>query len=515
MADLGADLEAQARTAYLRHDFRAAIDAWEQAYAAHRAAGTYVGAVRCARTLGYMYGAVVRDPAVMSGWVARAQTLLGDEKDSLEGGWVALTIGMFASDRRRREDYFREALALARQYGDSDLELGTLAYLGASLVHDDRTEEGMALLDEALAGVAGSEVADTIVLGDIFCQLFAACEHAHDVARADQWIRVGRTVAERHRLPSVSAFCNTHYGGLLTAAGRWDEADAALTEAIRLWDLGYRPLRPDAQTRLAQLRVRQGRWEEAAHLLNGLEVDADTAPPLAAAHLGRGDVAAARDVLEQALDQADPAASAVAPVLAQLVDVELAAGRVEAASAVADRLAACAAEHRSPYLAGLAALARGRVCLASGDGDARSCLRAALAGFGRAQLPLELARARLELASSLAAEQPDAARAEAREALKAFESLDARRDVDAAAALLRSLGVRATPARRGTGQLTRREAEILELLGHGLSNPDIADRLYISRKTVEHHVGNILAKLGLRSRAEAAAYAARLKPAAE
>jgi DNA-binding NarL/FixJ family response regulator len=512
-------IEGLARTAYLEMNFAEAIAGWERAYAAHRDAEDRVGAVRVARTIAYMYLAVVGDWAVGSGWMARAQTLLGDSVESPERGWVSLNIGMFEGDRARKDDHFRVALATARKSGDTDLEFVSLAYLGASLVHGDRYEEGMLLLDEALAAVAGSDVEDFCVLEEIFCQLFSACEHAHDVGRADQWIRIGEAIAERRRLPAVSAFCRTHYGGLLTVAGRWPEADVALTAAIRLWSLGQQSLRGGALVRLADLRVRQGRIEEAEQLLEGLDAAADpeVARPLAAIRLANGQPALARDILERALSQIDLMSTAAAPLLALLVDVHLSVNMADEAAAAADQLAACARAHTGNYLAAVAALAQGRVCLAAGTGDPQACLREALAGFAKAQMPMEVAHSRLELAHALLTERPEVAMSEARAALEAFERLQAARHADAAAAVLRSLGVRTRSAgagsvRSGDGPLSKREAEVLDLIGHGLSNPEISERLFISRKTVEHHVGNILSKLGLRSRGQAAAYSARGKP---
>jgi DNA-binding NarL/FixJ family response regulator len=507
--ETGEVLEGLAEAAYLEHAYRDAIDTWEAAYEAYRREGDGAGAVRVARILGFMHGSVAGDFAVMSGWVARASSLLAEQDPSVEAGWVALTRGMFDADREHKEERFGEALTTARAFADPTLEFLALAYLGASRVHGDSIDEGMALLDEAAAATAGREVDDLIAYTEIFCQLFSACEYAHDVDRADQWIRVGEEIAARRNIPAVAAFCRTHYGGLLTAAGRWAEADDALTEAVRLWDLGHRTLRSGALVRLANLRVRQGRFEEAEQLLQGLEVDVDAAVPLALVHLAQGESELAIDVIEQALREVEPACTAAAPLWAALVDAHLAAASVDDARAAADRLDACVAANPGPYLRALAALAQGQLGAAVAAGDASERFREALTGFAKARTPMEVARARLGLAAALASDRPEVARAEARAALDEFERLPAARYADEAAALLRQLGAGHRAPPKEVGVLSKRETDVLELLGLGLSNPEIADRLFISRKTVEHHVSRILMKLGLRSRAEAAAYATR------
>ena len=96
-----------------------------------------------------------------------------------------------------------------------------------------------------------------------------------------------------------------------------------------------------------------------------------------------------------------------------------------------------------------------------------------------------------------------------KEALASFEHLGARPAATAAAKRLQELGVRGIPrgprpsTRANPANLTAREVEILEMLGEGLSNPEIAGKLHRSSKTIGHHVSSILAKLEVRTRTEA------------
>jgi DNA-binding CsgD family transcriptional regulator len=97
-----------------------------------------------------------------------------------------------------------------------------------------------------------------------------------------------------------------------------------------------------------------------------------------------------------------------------------------------------------------------------------------------------------------------------RMALAAFERLGARAATALVTRRLRTLGVRNIPrgprptTRAHPANLTRRETEILGLVAEGLRNVEIANRLYLSAKTVDHHVSSILGKLGVSTRTEAA-----------
>jgi len=88
-------------------------------------------------------------------------------------------------------------------------------------------------------------------------------------------------------------------------------------------------------------------------------------------------------------------------------------------------------------------------------------------------------------------------------------------EADRAAAFLRSLGVKGRTGPRDGSLLSRREQGVLGLVCEGLSNTEIAERMFISSRTAGHHVSNILTKLGVRSRTEAAAYALLNLPAAQ
>ncbi len=146
--------------------------------------------------------------------------------------------------------------------------------------------------------------------------------------------------------------------------------------------------------------------------------------------------------------------------------------------------------------------------MANGDVEAAAAaLHTALAAWTHLQLPFERARARHDLGRALIETDRDAAIDHLRRSLDAFEDLGAALDADRVAASLRTLGVPARTGAKGVGLLTNREQQVLRLLAAGLSNPEIAQRLHVSRKTASHHVSHILTKLNLRNRAEVVAHA--------
>jgi DNA-binding NarL/FixJ family response regulator/tetratricopeptide (TPR) repeat protein len=490
--------------------FDDAIAARERAFAAYERAGDPLAAAGQARWLAFLHGAVHGNEAAAMGWFGRAQSLLEGLPESAEHGWLAFDRAPLVSGRDEREQLAAEALRVGRSCGDRDLEFGALALLGETYVYAGHAGEGMQLIDQAMAAVSSGEVRGVVTAGDIYCRLLSACERTGDVKRAEQWMAVTERFVERSGYSLVSTSCRMHYGAILTEIGRWDEAEQELLAALRVSDDGYRGMRTFPLVRLAALRVRQGRFEEAERLLESNDWHPLARRSLAAIALARGEYALAEDLVGICLASEEAADPACAPLLELLVEVRLTRSDSDGARAALDALDELAGRSRDARAAAFAHLAAGRLAAAGAGERATSAFQAAIECFASLQLPYDAARARLELAKAIAASAPAAALAEARKAAHEFARLGAARHSDVAAALLRRLGAgggRSWP--KGSGELTQREREVLSLLAEGLSNAEIADRLVISRRTAEHHVASILSKLGLRSRAEAAAHAIR------
>jgi DNA-binding CsgD family transcriptional regulator len=286
-------------------------------------------------------------------------------------------------------------------------------------------------------------------------------------------------------------------------------AERCLVEALgALEGTGHRSRCIHPAAKLAEIRILQGRIEEAERLLAGFEDLPETLRASVEVHRMRGQYALAAALLLRRLNRVGDTIVAV-PLLSTLVEIQVAQGDLDGASVSASRLEGLAERSGHARLGAVAALAAGRIASASGDPSARSHFESALETFGTLEMPLDASRTRIDLARAIQHEDPDVAGREARVALETFERLGADREADAAAAIVRELGGPARTGPKGIGLLTARELEVLSLLAEGLTNAEIAARLYISTKTAGNHVSNLLAKLHLRSRQEAAAYAVR------
>ena len=478
----------------------------EQAYARFRRTGDNAAAVLAALGIAVTYEANFGNGPAANGWVARAERLLTGDDDPL-APTVLANRAYVTADLPTAIRTYERALAAARATGDVDLELVCLSGLGERLVMSGQVEAGLSLVDEAMAGTLGGECTrlDTVVYAS--CDMLVACDLAHDLERAARWCQVADRFIRDYGCPFLSTRCRTIYGGLLVITGDWTKGERELSTAIAMSQGAGPAVAADAYARMADLRLRQGRIEEASSLLTRYEDQTRAQLAAAAVRLARGDTTGAITLLQRRLAQAPDGHIGSAPTLALLVRASLAIDDVDAARRAAARLERLADEQRSSYTEALAAAAGGHLCLALDDSDrCQNLLDTALRLFVELGMPHDAARIRLDLARLYAERRPEAAIGEAETALGTFERIGAVTDADSAAALLRSLGVAPRTGRRGVGVLTDRERQVLHLIGLGLSNPEIAARLHISRKTAAHHVSSVLTKLGVRNRTEAVAH---------
>ncbi|MBB4660603.1 helix-turn-helix transcriptional regulator [Conexibacter arvalis] len=528
-APLTADeLERLATAAYMLGRADDHLRALERAHRAHLDAGAPLRAIRCAIWLG-IFLALRGEQARATGWLSRARRMLAHQpSDCVERGYLLLPKMIrhaAAGEDAGALAAAADAAAIAERCRDADLLALAVHEQGLALARQGQVERGLGLLDEAMVAVTAGELSP-IVTGLLYCSVIDGCHELFALRRAQEWTAALTAWCERQ--PEMVAFtgrCLVHRAELMQLHGAWHDA---LDEARRA---GGRFARAGDARPAAGARYREGEL----HRLRGELAAAERAyrdahrggveplPGLALLRLAQGDGAAATATIRRALAETT-APLRRARLLPAAVEIALAIGDGEEARDACAELERIASDHGGAgseasgfdagarvgggggLLSALVGHARGAVAL--DGGDARAALRAlreASEAWRLLEAPYEGARSGLLLAlacralgdEATAALELDAARA-------AFARLGAAPDLARAERLAgRSAGATAGD-RHG---LTARELEVLRLVAAGATNRAIAAELVLSERTVDRHVSNILAKLRLRSRTAATAYA--------
>jgi tetratricopeptide (TPR) repeat protein len=411
----------------------------ERAFQTWRDKGELGRAARAAAWLAREHAAVQGDGAAAQEWLRRAARVAEEAGPGAELAWVHLAQARFAPNSEEALAHASRAHDCARTFGDRDLEMYALSEQGRALVMRGRVDEGMKLLDEAAAAATSGAMQGVYASGETLGNMIVACDRALDLERAAQWCRVADELARRHHFVPLFACCQTVYGGLLAATGKWAAAESALTRAARTVEKGHPALQAEPRARLARLRVRQGSLDVAASLLAGIEDDPQAALAAAELHLARGDGARAASLLERRLRPLEQDTTLAAPLLEALVDAHLQAGDRARARHAAGRLDMLATENPRPLVEAAAVLAAVRV-REEGEEVPAEVVARAVDVYATLGLLFEAARARLWGAQATMAERPHAARAEAEEARQVFEQLGAAPWAQAAAELLQPRG---------------------------------------------------------------------------
>ena len=204
-------------------DLAGTIASCEKAYAGFRRRPDPLFAAGAALALvGYNKG-YLGNTAAARGWLSRAARIIENEVPELRGELLGAT-AYLTDDPAESEALARQAAEIGRANGNADLELMAMHAVGQALVQQGRTEAGMSLLDEAMAGVIGGEGRDPLTVAQMSCMTMVVCGSCFDLERATQWVQSLQGFIDRYGCPFLYAECRTYYGRVLFENGDWAAA---------------------------------------------------------------------------------------------------------------------------------------------------------------------------------------------------------------------------------------------------------------------------------------------------